>query len=144
MCIVLASVIGIHMASSSFTGVIVTFIPQIVQLLTLGYAMVHIRDSINQLSKGSSGAFASNELRMYTPVLLSFLTLLTGLLANGMTLRARTLELDNDSIGSQERYYNGWTTPVQVWSLHYIMAISFICSVMFGLVKAGTTAELDE
>ena len=72
------------------------------------------------------------------------LTLMTGLFANGMTLRAKTVELDNDSIGSQERYYNAWTPPVYMWSLHYLMAISFIAAVMFALVKAGSTIELDE
>ena len=81
---------------------------------------------------------------MYTPVVLSFLTILTGLLANGMTLQAKTLELDTDSIGSQERYYNGWTTPVRVWSLHYAIQIGFICVVMFALAKAGSTDDLDE
>ena len=70
------------------------------QFLVLGYAMVQIRTSLTQLSKGSSGDFTSNELRMYTPVVFSFLTILTGLLANGMTLQAKTLELDTDSIGS--------------------------------------------
>ena len=74
---------------------------------------------------------------MYTPVVFSSLAILTGLLANALTLKAKTLELDNNSIGSQERYYNGWTTPVQVWTLHYLMAIGFICAVMFALVKAG-------
>ena len=106
--------------------------------------MVHIRAALNQLAKGSMQAFKSNELMMYIPVILSFLTILTGLFANGLTLRAKTLELDNDSIGSQERYYNAWTTPVRIWSLHYLMAIGFICVVMFSLAMAGKTADLDE
>ena len=106
--------------------------------------MVHIRSALNQLSKGSMQAFKSNELMMYTPVILSFLTIMTGLLANGLTLGAKNLELDNDSIGSQERYYNAWTTPVRIWTLHYVMAIGFICAVMFSLALAGKTADLDE
>lgn len=46
MCAILAIVIVFHMASASLSGVLVTYIPQIVQLVALSYAMVHIRGSL--------------------------------------------------------------------------------------------------
>ena len=46
MIVVMAGVIIIHMASSSFTGVFITYIPQFIQLVILAYAMVYIRNSM--------------------------------------------------------------------------------------------------
>ena len=74
-------------------------------------------------------------------MILSALGLLSGLFANGLTVKAKTVELDNDSIGSQERYYNAWKTPVYMWCFHYIMMIAFIFAVMFTMMKTGWAAE---
>ena len=112
------------------------------QLVTLAYAFMHIRSSLVELSEAAN-MFVANEIRMYTQIILSLATILSGLFANLLTLRARSLELDNDSIGSQERYYNGWTKPVYMWSLHYIMLIGFISSIFFALLKAGQQSQIE-
>lgn len=58
-----------------------------------------------------------------------------------LTFKARALELDNDSIGSQERYYNGWKIPVYTWCLHYVTLMAFITSVIYVLTKVSSAVE---
>ena len=65
MSFIIALVITVHMASSNIIGVMITFIPQVIQLVTLGYAFVHIRASLVQLSEAAN-MFVANEIRMYT------------------------------------------------------------------------------
>jgi hypothetical protein len=141
MIVLFACVIMIHMASSSFAGVMITYVPQVVQVFALGHALVHIRGCLSQLSEASKGTFEVNERHMYAQMILSTMALITGLFANLLTLKAKVVPLDNDSIGSQERYYNTWMTPVYMWSLHYIMMIGFIVSVMQMLKNIASAAE---
>jgi len=107
----------------------------------LGFALFHIRNCLAQLSEVSNGAFAVNEKQMYAQVILAAMALLTGLFANLLTINAKVVLLDNDSIGSQERYYNAWMTPVYMWCLHYVMVIGFMASVMFMLMKVASAVE---
>jgi len=96
---------------------------------------------MSQLSEASKGTFEVNERPMYAQVILATLALLTGIFANLLTLKAKVVQLDNDSIGSQEKYYNTWMTPVYTWSLHYIMMIGFITSVMHMLKNTASAVE---
>ena len=75
---------------------------------------------------------------MYLQGLLSILSILSGIAANLLTVKAKTLVLDTDSIGSMERYYNSWTTPVYIWCFHYLMVIGFIFAVMYTLYVTGS------
>ena len=77
---------------------------------------------------------------MYTQIALLCVSLVSGLCANFLTLKARTTELDNESIGSQERYYRTWCVPVYLWCLHYISLMGFIATVMFTLYKTGSSS----
>ena len=141
MCIAFASVIAIHMASSSLTGVILTYVPQTIQAGILCNALIHIRNSLNQLTEGAQSPFVPNERPMYIQAILSILAIVSGISANLLTVKSKTIELDNDSIGSQERYYNAWTTPVYIWCFHYVTVIGFITSVMFVLFKTGSLVD---
>lgn len=78
---------------------------------------------------------------MYIQAILSILAIVSGISANLLTVKSKTIELDNDSIGSQERYYNAWTTPVYIWCFHYVTVIGFITSVMFVLFKTGSLVD---
>ena len=82
-----------------------------------------------------------NEWRMYLQIIAYLVAIVSGLLANMETLKARTLTIDNESIGSQERYYRAWLTPVYMWSLHYLMLMVFAAAVMFTLCKAGSAVR---
>lgn len=78
---------------------------------------------------------------MYLQVGLSAMIVISGLFANLLTVKAKTVVLDNDSIGSQERYYRTWATPVYMWCLHYSMMIAFISAVLYTLFKTGCAVE---
>ncbi len=76
---------------------------------------------------------------MYLQAFLSILSIASGIAANLLTVKSKSIVLDNDSIGSQERYYNAWTIPVYIWCFHYVMVIGFIMAVMFTLYRTGTS-----
>lgn len=65
MIVVLSCVVLIHLASESLVGVLLTYIPQIIQIGTLGYAFTHIRACMNTLSEVTGSTIAVNEKRMY-------------------------------------------------------------------------------
>ena len=48
------------------------------------------------------------------------------------------MTLDNDSIGSQERYYKAWSIPVYIWCVHYIAIIGMVCCAMSNMYRAGS------
>ena len=102
----------------------------------LGTALVSIRGCLNQLGDVYKH-FAANETKMYLQILLLVAGLATGVIANLLTVQAKTQELDPDSIGSTERYYKTWVKPVYVWCAHYALIILFNCSVMYTLYEAG-------
>lgn len=62
--VLFASVIGIHMASSAFSAVMLTYVPQIIEAIVLGTALVSIRGCLNQLGDVYK-QFAANETKMY-------------------------------------------------------------------------------
>ena len=138
MVSLLFAVIFVHLASESILGVMLTYIPQIAQVATLGYAFVHIRGCMVNLGEAQGAQIAANEKRMYLQLGLGALTVVSGIAANLMTNKAKVIELDNDSIGSQERYYNAWKTPVYMWCLHYLALMAFLSSVMYVLTKISS------
>jgi len=78
---------------------------------------------------------------MYAQALFAVLSLATGIIANLLTSKARTMPTDVNSIGTQERYYKAWLTPVYLWCVHYALAIAFICAVMHTLYQAACEVD---
>lgn len=78
---------------------------------------------------------------MYAQAFFCVMALATGILANLLTSKAKSVPSDADSIGTQERYYKAWLMPVYLWCVHHALAIAFICVVMNTLYLAGS--EID-
>lgn len=74
---------------------------------------------------------------MYSLVVASACHLLTTLFAYLLTFQAKSLELDPDSIGSTERFYRQWTTPIYMWCASYLSLIVYVALMAFVLARVG-------